>query len=102
MAKFLFLYAGGQSVETPEDQEAVMQAWGGWLGGLGEAVIDIGNPLGGASTVGADGTSESTSSRLGGYSIINADSLAEATTKTAGCPVLTSGGSVEVYEALPM
>ena len=32
MAKFLFLYTGGQSVETPEAQEAVMQAWGGWFG----------------------------------------------------------------------
>ena len=65
-------------------------------------MVDIGNPFGGASTVGAGGTSEGASSRLGGYSIIDADSLAEATTKTAGCPVLTSGGSVEVYEALPM
>ena len=102
MAKFLFLYAGGQSVETPEDQEAVMQAWGGWFGALGDSVIDIGNPFGAASTVAAGGASDGTSSQLGGYSLIDADSLAEATTKTAGCPVLTSGGTVEVYEALPM
>ncbi|MGH3341095.1 MAG: YciI family protein [Propionibacteriaceae bacterium] len=39
---------------------------------------------------------------MGGYSIINAESLAEATKKADGCPVLESGGSVEVYEALPM
>ncbi|HEY5979457.1 MAG TPA: hypothetical protein VIT41_07465 [Microlunatus sp.] len=102
MAKFLFLYAGGQSDENPEAQEAVMQAWVGWFTGLGDSVVDMGNPFGGASTVAAAGTSEGTSSGLGGYSIITADSLAEATTKTLGCPVLATGGSVEVYEALPM
>ena len=102
MAKFLFLYKGGRVAESPAAQEAEMQAWGAWLGGLGGSVADIGNPFGGASTVRAGGTSEGGTSELGGYSIITADSLAEASTKTSGCPVLRSGGSVEVYEALPM
>jgi len=102
MAKFLFLYKGGQMAETPAAQEAEMEAWGAWFGGLGESVADIGNPFGGASTVQAEGTSEGGTSQLGGYSIITADSLTDAGTKTAGCPVLGSGGSVEVYEALPM
>jgi hypothetical protein len=102
MSKFLFLYKGGQVAEDEATQEAQMQAWGAWFGGLGESVVDIGNPFGGASTVRATGTSDGGTSQLGGYSIITADSLAEAGTKTAGCPVLGSGGSVEVYEALPM
>ena len=102
MAKYLFLYSGGQLAETPEAQEAEMQAWGAWLGGLGESVADIGNPFGGAATVRADGTTDGGASRLGGYSIITADSLADAGAKTAGCPVLGVGGSVEVYEAVPM
>lgn len=102
MAKFLFLYAGGQMAETSQAQEAEMQAWGAWLGELGEAVVDIGSPFGAAATVRADGTSEGGTSRLGGYSIIDADSLADAGAKTTGCPILGAGGSVEVYEALPM
>jgi hypothetical protein len=48
------------------------------------------------------GTSDGGASELGGYSIINAESLAEAANKANGCPVLQSGGTVEVYEALAM
>jgi hypothetical protein len=39
---------------------------------------------------------------LGGYSIIEADSLEAAAAKAAGCPVISSGGSVEIYDALSM
>lgn len=31
-----------------------------------------------------------------------ADSVDEATTKAKGCPVLSDGGTVEIYEALPI
>jgi hypothetical protein len=41
-------------------------------------------------------------SALTGYSIVAAGSLAEATELAGGCPVLQSGGSVDVYEAMPM
>jgi hypothetical protein len=41
-------------------------------------------------------------SALTGYTILSADSLADAVDKAKGCPVLTSGGSVDVYEAMPM
>ena len=34
------------------------------------------------------------------YTIISAESLAEAVEKAKGCPVLATGGSIEVYEAL--
>ena len=42
MPNSLFLCSGGQMAETPEAHEAEMQAWGTWLGGLGESVADIG------------------------------------------------------------
>jgi hypothetical protein len=35
---------------------------------------------------------------LSGYSVVSADSLDAATKMAAGCPVLTDGGIVEVYE----
>ncbi len=41
-------------------------------------------------------------SSLTGYSIISAETLGEAGEKAKGCPVLASGGSVEVYEAVPV
>ena len=102
MAKFLYLYSGGQMAETPEAQEKAMQEWTAWFGTLGDSVVDMGNPFGAATTVKNGGNSEGGASQLGGYSIINAESIAEAATKVNGCPVLADGGSVEVYEALAM
>jgi S1-C subfamily serine protease len=102
MAKFLYLYSGGQMADTPEVQEEQMQAWTAWFGSLGDSVVDIGNPFGAGKTVTNGAASEGAASKLGGYSIINAGSLEEAATNAKGCPVLQSGGSVEVYEALAM
>ena len=51
MAKFLYLYTGGQMAETPEAQEAAMQEWTNWFGTLGDSVADIGNPFGAGTTV---------------------------------------------------
>ena len=102
MAKFLYLYSGGEMAETREAQEKVMQEWMSWFGTLGDSVVDVGNPFGAATTVSNGGTSDGGASKLGGYSIITAESLEEAAANTKGCPVLQSGGSVEVYEALAM
>jgi hypothetical protein len=102
MAKFLYLYTGGQMAETPEAQEEQMQQWVSWFGTLGDSVVDMGNAFGAAATVANGGSSDGGTSKLGGYSIITAESLAEAASNAKGCPVLESGGTVEVYEALPM
>ena len=79
-----------------------MQEWVAWFGTLGNSVVDMGNAFGASSTVTNGSASDGGASKLGGYSIITAESLGEATKKADGCPVLRSGGSVEVYEALPM
>jgi hypothetical protein len=102
MAKFVYLYSGGQIAETSEAQEEAMQVWTSWFGSLGDSVVDMGNPFSASSTVAPGGASDGATSKLSGYSIINADSLGEAAKKADGCPVLQSGGSVEVYEAVPM
>ena len=102
MAKFLYLYAGGQMAETPEAQEAAMQEWTNWFGTLGNSVVDIGNPFGAGTTVSNGSAGNGGASKLSGYSIINAESLADAADKANKCPVLQSGGTVEVYEALAM
>ena len=102
MAKFLYLYTGGQMAETPEAQEEQMQQWTSWFGTLGDSVVDIGNPFGASATVANGGSSDGGASKLGGYSIISADSISDAASRAKGCPVLESGGTVEVYEALSM
>jgi hypothetical protein len=104
MAKFVLAYTGGGGMaDSPAEQQKVMEAWMNWFGTLGDSVVDGGAPFGPSASIAPDGAvSESPASQLTGYSIVSADSLADATTKAKGCPVLSSGGSVEVYEALPM
>ncbi len=102
MGKYVFAYTGGKMAETPAAQEAAMQKWGAWFGTLGSAVIDGGNPFGPSTAVKSDGSNGAVSAGLGGYSIVEADSLELAAKLANGCPVLDSGGTVEVYEALPM
>ncbi|HXQ90283.1 MAG TPA: hypothetical protein VN768_01925 [Acidimicrobiales bacterium] len=103
MGKFVFLYTGGAMAETPEAQKAAMDAWMGWFGTLGDDIVDHGNPFGASSTVKADGSSEDgAAGGISGYTVISANSLSDAAGKAKGCPVLSSGGTVEVYEAIPM
>jgi hypothetical protein len=102
MAKFVYVYIGGQMAETPAAQEQAMQAWGAWFGTLGDSVADMGNPFGNSATVSSGGVADGGKSGAGGYSIVSAGSLSDATAKAKGCPVLASGGSVEIYEAIEM
>jgi hypothetical protein len=103
MAKFVLAYRGGSVPESEADQQATMEAWMGWFGSLGDAVVDGGNPFGASTSRTADGPGgNGAPSALTGYSIVNADSLAAASELAAGCPVLSAGGSVDVYEAMPM
>jgi hypothetical protein len=101
MANFALAYKGGKMAETDEEREQVMAAWGQWIGDLGPALVDLGNPFGASATVTNGGTvSDGAASALTGYSILDADSLSAATELAKGCPVLANGGSVEVYETI--
>jgi hypothetical protein len=101
MAKYLFVYHGGKMAETEEEQQATMAAWGQWFGQLGDAIVDPGNPLAASATVDDNGASAGGGANpASGYSLINAGSLDEATEKAKGCPVIASGGSVEVAETI--
>ena len=103
MATYLLAYRGGSVAQTDEEREAAMAAWGAWFGSLGGAVSDAGNPFGPSATASSDGRiSDGGTSSLTGYSIIQADDLATATTMIKDCPLLSSGGAVEVYETLPV
>jgi hypothetical protein len=98
MGKYVFVYKGGQAMETDEEREAVMAAWTTWIGGLGDALVDVGNPFGPSAALRADGSNGAATSGLTGYSILEAPSLEAAVEKARGCPVFAGGGAVEVYE----
>ena len=103
MGKYVLVYTGGAMAEDEAAQQEVMNQWMGWFGSLGDAVVDGGAPFGPSATIASDGAvSTGGRSSLTGYTIISADGLDDAGNKAKGCPVLSSGGSVEVYEAMPM
>jgi hypothetical protein len=95
MAKYVLAYKGGNVASSDEERAASMAAWQSFLGGLGDALVDMGNPFGASASVGAGAATG-----LSGYSIITAGSLEEATEKAKGAPVVGSGGGVDVYETI--
>jgi hypothetical protein len=101
MANFVLLYTGGSMPETEAEQAAVMQAWGAWLGGLGSALVDAGNPFTGqAKNIASNGkvSDGPVGTMATGYSIIKADSLGTAVELAKGCPQLQGDGQITVYE----
>jgi len=104
MAKYLFVYHGGENPKSEEEAAEVMDAWGNWLGSMGSAVVDGGNPVGQSSTVHPDGkvTNNGGPNPASGYSLIEASSLEDAIAKAKGCPILQAKGSIEVAETFDM
>ena len=104
MAKYVFAYHGGSAPTNPADVKKVMDAWGAWFGSLGASVIDAGNPVGKSSTVKSDGkmVSGGGTNPISGYSLIEASSLEDAHKKAKGCPLLKSGGTIEIAQAMDM
>lgn len=99
MPKYLFAYHGGSMPETPEDQAATMRKWADWLGAMERDLIDPGNPVGLSSTVFADRVEANGGANpVSGYSIVTAADHEAAAARAKGCPILESGGSVEVAE----
>ena len=111
MPKYMVLYESTVSPDdlmeqsTPEQMQAGMDAWMAWAGKCGDALVDLGSPVGGAASkrVTADSTAAG-DSPIAGFSVLEARSLDEATTLVEGHPHLMTPGepSILVLEYLPM
>jgi hypothetical protein len=107
MAKFMLLYRGPATPAeqmSPEQSAQVMQAWGTWMGKVGDAIVDGGTPFGERTAVHGDGSSSS-GSDLNGYTVVEAESLEAARALCDGHPFLsdaTQAFSVEIYECVPV
>jgi hypothetical protein len=104
MPKYLLSYHGGSMPESPEEGEKVMAAWNAWMGKVGSAIVDGGNPTGASKTIAADGgvSDGGGANAVTGYTILSADSLDAAVKLAKDCPQLASGGSIEVGELIEM
>lgn len=109
MPKYMVLYnstvpsAELMDQSTPEQMQAGMDAWMEWAGKSGEALLDMGSPLGAAKAVTADSVSDA-ESQVSGFSVLEADSIDEATALVQGHPHFQTPGqpSILVLEYLPV
>ncbi len=103
MSNYVFAYHGGKKPESPEEGAKHMAKWKAWIGGLGDAVVNPGTPLGKSKTVSSGGVSDDGGPNpLLGFSIVKADSMDAALEMAKGCPLLELGGTLEVAEVMEM
>ncbi len=109
MAKFMFVYRGGDNGDaemSPEQMQQAMQAWADWMqvGAQAGWLIDGGDGLKAEGNVVQpdlsvlDGPFAESKELVGGYSMVEAPDLAAATELAKGSPMPAAGGSVEVRE----
>ena len=101
MPNFVFAYhGGGEMPDTPEEGAAMMAQWKDWMGGMGDKMVDPGNPVGMSKTISADGVADNGGANpISGYTIVSADDMDAACEMAKGCPMVVNGnGSVEVAQ----
>lgn len=106
MKKFMILYRSSVTSEqqmatgSPEDAKAAMQLWMTWSEKAGDAIVDLGAPLGRAGAVG-DGDA---GQPIGGFSIMQAESADAIEHLLDGHPHLHSPGdpTIEILEFMSM
>lgn len=102
MLNYVFTYYGEPKFARPEEGAKYMARWRAWVGGLGDALVNPGTPLGKSKIVSSGGVSDGAGSkRLTGFSIVEADSMDAALEMAKRCPHLEHG-TIEVAEAMAM
>lgn len=109
MKDFLLLYRTDYTAmqqATTEQVAAMMKKWMDWLGSIaaqnkltdkGNRLHNSGKVLKGDNLV-TNGPYTEIKESIGGYSIIKSESYDEAVELAKGCPVLFTGGDVEIRE----
>jgi hypothetical protein len=109
MKRFLVLYTSSTSASemmaasTPEQRQAGMEEWQRWAAKAGDAIVDLGSPLGPTASVAGRGNA-GIDLHATGFSILQGESLADVTALLEDHPHLKTPGdsSITVIEALSM
>ncbi|PIR69739.1 MAG: hypothetical protein COU47_01490 [Candidatus Niyogibacteria bacterium CG10_big_fil_rev_8_21_14_0_10_46_36] len=108
MKKFILLYKGpatDMKDMSEESSKAVMAKWGDWMGKVGSAMVDVGQPMVKQGVSVVDDGSTGTPAELNGYTIIQAEDMNDAQALVDGHPFLsdkTGKFSVDIYELMPV
>ena len=109
MQKFMLLYRNDKDDPTPspEEMQAMVNAWNIWEGKLKEGGHYVGGDALGyqgrtiaPSGSHTDGPYAEIKELIGGYNIINAKDLDQACELAKGCPILQANGSIEVRDVM--
>ena len=109
MKRFVVIYyAPTSAVEqmsnaSPEDMQKGMEPWMQWVAKCGDALVDLGSPLGGGQKLSKSGSSSS-DKNVTGYSILQAEDMEGAKALLQGHPHLewAAGCEIEVHESMAM
>lgn len=103
MSKYIFIYKENQTTDVadiPEEEvKKVMEAWGEWLGNMGDKVVDPGEAFAPQGKMINQGNITDTDGLTSGYTIVEAASFDEAVALAQKNPSVEAGSSVEIYEA---
>ena len=109
MPKYLVVYHAPTAVMqqmaslSAEQQKQGMDAWMAWAKSCGNALLDLGTPLGNGKSVSPGGTADS-DKEVCGYSMIEANSMNAAIELLRNHPHFHMPGqcSIEVHEGLAL
>jgi hypothetical protein len=94
MPNYVFAYRTPEIRNPSHPDPDAVAPWMEFRDALGEKVVDFGNPVFTASSLGNCGAD----THLCGYSFVTADDLESAVALAKGAPVVSAGGGVEVGE----
>jgi hypothetical protein len=95
MTKFVISYRAPEGYEPGHEDD--LSAWTAWFQGMGDSLVDFGNPVRDVKQIG----NCSPVQRLRGYSVVSADNFDSALRLAKGCPGLRdSNFGVEVGAVL--
>jgi hypothetical protein len=100
MNMYLLLYSGGDMPKTDVENKTMADAWGVWLSGLGDRLVD-GNPFSAnAKRVSPDGAVADgpVGPMVSGYSLIKTGSMDDVVEMARGCPAKLSGATISIFE----
>jgi hypothetical protein len=108
MKEFIFIFrreepAGQTEQLSPEQMQAMTKQWQDWIGSIAaqDKLSNIGNRLGFEGKVVrqgkvVNGPYAELKETIGGFIVVKTGDIDEAVELSKGCPILVTGGSVEV------
>jgi len=116
MSEFVYLFRSGekehrQAMGSPQQMQESMKRWMTWLNDLkakghikdpGQPLERVGKVVRGRGKAVTDGPYAESKDIVGGYTLVEAKDLEEAVELSYGCPILETGGLVEVRPLLKM